>query len=97
MTNAYQVISVNAAHPDWTAEQVAAHLGCTWSYVRATGQRQGLVFVSKRDRPWMKLPTAQERYDALMASLSKTARSVIRSTAKDRIADAALDWSVLVE
>lgn len=43
MTTKYDVMRVHLAQPDWTADQIAAFLGCTSGYVRATARRNGLV------------------------------------------------------
>jgi hypothetical protein len=98
MATAQQVINLNTKHPDWTAEMIAVRLGCLSSYVRATGQRKDLTFAPKvTHRPWMDLPNAQERYDALVASMTPRQRVDMRGFAKARIGDADLDWASLIE
>ena len=39
-----QVITAHRKHPDWTAQQIADHIGggCLSAYVRATARRNGL-------------------------------------------------------
>ena len=37
-----QVIALHRKHPDWSAPDIAAALGCDASYVRATARRQSL-------------------------------------------------------
>ncbi len=39
-TNQYEVFRLACAHPDWTCNQIAEHIGCTAGYVRRTNQRQ---------------------------------------------------------
>jgi hypothetical protein len=43
MTTKDQVINLHARYPNWSAAQIAAHLGCTPEYVRATRSRNGLT------------------------------------------------------
>ena len=50
MTEAAEVIAVNAEHPDWTPRQIGEHLGCDPAYVRATAQRNKLVVPKERQR-----------------------------------------------
>lgn len=51
--SAPEIIATNAAHPDWTVAQVAAHLGLPEASVRSTANRKRLTFAPKRPR---KLP-----------------------------------------
>jgi hypothetical protein len=46
-----QVITLHREHPDWTAPQIAAELGCGDPYVRATAQRQKLTLRQGRRGP----------------------------------------------
>lgn len=39
-----QVIQTNKDHPDWSVQQIAQHLNCSTSYVRATGYRYNLKY-----------------------------------------------------
>lgn len=42
MTSWRQVVHTHRIHPTWTAPEIAAHLECLPSYVRAVAQRKGL-------------------------------------------------------
>lgn len=42
MTDQSQVIALHRKYPDWHATKIAAQLGCSAGYVRATAQRKRL-------------------------------------------------------
>lgn len=46
-----EVIKVHGDHPDWSAGQIAAHLGCTSEYVRKTAARNALNL--PKSKPFM--------------------------------------------
>ena len=45
MTTWQDVVRTHLDHPDWTAPEIAARLGCNPAYVRATAQRRKLELV----------------------------------------------------
>ena len=42
MADQQQVLELHREHPDWAAPQIAAQLGCSAGYVRATAHRAGI-------------------------------------------------------
>lgn len=44
MASKQQVMDLNLRHPDWTARDIAEHLGCAESYVFSLKGRYGLKF-----------------------------------------------------
>lgn len=42
MTNKHDIARAHREHPLWCANEIAAHLGCTSAYVRATARRNYL-------------------------------------------------------
>lgn len=42
MTNKHEVMAINREHPDWTARQIADHLGCMPEYVHKVKELEGL-------------------------------------------------------
>lgn len=54
MATKQEVIDLNKQHPDWTARDIANHLGCMPAYVAACRKRYGLTFApatSRADNP----------------------------------------------
>lgn len=50
MATKQQVIDLNIEHPEWTARQVADHLGCCPEYIAACRKRYGLTFAKATSR-----------------------------------------------
>lgn len=49
MTTWRDVERVRAAHPDWSAGEIATDLGCMREYVTATARRRGWTLPSSRN------------------------------------------------
>lgn len=99
MTTKHEVIAVHRAHPDWSAGDIAAHLGCMHEYVRATARRNGFslpkasrlgttsfVYLTKEIRAALDGAASTRGLTA-----SELARSIIETVARDNMVDAVLD------
>lgn len=53
MASKQQVIDAHLANPDWYAAQIARHLGCSGSYVRATAHNCGLTLPRSPRSQWI--------------------------------------------
>lgn len=50
MATKQQVIDINRQHPEWTARDIAEHLGCMVEYVASCKKRYGLRFAKASHR-----------------------------------------------
>jgi hypothetical protein len=98
MTTKHQVIAAHRAHPEWTASDIAAHLGCLREYVSATAKRNGLKLATRRPGrlPYIELTASTvaklERFaDDREICVADLAKLIIETVARDDMVDAVLD------
>lgn len=97
MTTKHDVIAAHQQYPQWTASEIAAHLGCLPEYVRATAQRNSLRLPKIRGAsPIVRLsaPAVLALSDHAAAreiSVSDLAKRIVETIARENMVDAVLD------
>lgn len=75
MSKKQEVIAANIAHPDWTARQIADHIGTRSEYVHVCGYRYQLKFAKhvheKEENSVTRLGWAAKRAGLTVADIQK--------------------------
>lgn len=99
MATKHQVIAAHQKHREWTASDIAAHLGCMREYVVATARRNSLTLPLKRRsqrRPMIELTAGVidglRRFAAdREVTVPELAKTLLETVSRDGLVDAILD------